>query len=417
MASQYRRFLFASTALVALSLPTLSLADGDDVTALKDEVQTLRSEMAEMRKLLKQQGLMLEQKAAPDVSKADVEKLQVKVKELASIAKEANEWQNTNSSVHLAGYASAGYTDQETVDGRFDQVQFSPIFHYQYKDLMLLESELEFKIKDDGTTDIGLEYLSLDLILNDYATLIAGKFLTPLGQFRQNLHPSWINKLPSAPSGFGHDGAAPSSEIGVQLRGAIPMGDSDMRANYAFYVGNGPELELDGDEIHAIETGGFPRDIDNNKVYGGRVGFIPIPKMELGLSAAMGGVGLANEDDRAYRVLGVDAAYQWKNLDLRGEYIQQKVGNLASSAAPGQWKWESWYVQGAYKLPRDFEAVARYTDFDSPHGNEDQKQWALGLNYLFAPQVVAKVAYEFNEGQAGSTSDADRIMAQITYGF
>jgi hypothetical protein len=190
-----------------------------------------------------------------------------------------------------------------------------------------------------------------------------------------------------------------------------------MRANYAFYVGNGPELEIDGDEVHAIETGGFARDIDNNKVYGGRVGFIPIPKMEVGLSGAFGGVGASGEDDRSYRVLGADIAYQWKKLDLRGEYIQQKVGNLASSVAPGQWKWESWYVQGAYKLPRNFEAVARYTDFDSPHGSEDQRQWALGLNYLFAPQVVAKVAYEFNDGQAGSTSDGDRFLAQIAYGF
>ena len=114
------------------------------------------------------------------------------------------EWMHADSQAHLAGYGSVTYVDsnQSGVNSSFDQVQISPVFHYQYKDLAMLESELELVAAQDGTTETALEYLDVDLFLNDYMTLVAGKFLSPLGQFRQNLHPAWINKLASMPPGF-----------------------------------------------------------------------------------------------------------------------------------------------------------------------------------------------------------------------
>lgn len=194
-------------------------------------------------------------------------------------------------------------------------------------------------MQEDGSTEVGLEYLTIDVNLNDYATLVMGRFLSPVGQSRQNIHPSWINKLPSAPSGFGHDGAAPAAELGIQLRGAVPTGDSDMRMNYAVYIGNGPVLETeveDGEtEIYSIGTEGVASNADGNMVAGGRVGFIPIPKLELGLSAAFGNTAIDMEADRSYRILGAGFAWQWKKFDLRGEYVQQEAGALASSVLSG----------------------------------------------------------------------------------
>jgi len=410
-------------AVIALSgVPALAQTDGNQTNQqLLERIQKLESALGALRVAVQQST----QKAATAVETADdaIETAtiaQKAIKKVAKTAKSAEEWKNTNSIVHLAGYASVGYTNKQMSDGRFNQVQFSPIFHYQYKDKVLLESELEFKLNEDGSTEVAMEYLAVDVVLNDYATLLVGKFLSPIGQFRQNIHPSWINKLPSAPSGFGHDGAAPTAETGVQLRGAVPTGDSDMRLNYAIYLGNGPELELeieDGEtEIHGIVSEGFGRDIDGNKVVGGRVGFIPIPKLEIGISSAFGNTAIIGEDDRDYHIFGADLAYQIGRLDLRGEYISQKVGELASSVAPDLWKWQSWYMQGAYKLPANFEGVVRYTDYSSPHASQEQEQWAVGLNYLVAPQVIAKIAYELNEGSVPST-DANRFMLQLAYGF
>lgn len=335
---------------------------------------------------------------------------------------------DTRSKVHLAGYAAAGYTDQEQQDGRFNQVLFAPIFHYQYDDLMLLESELEIELTESGETEMALEYLTLDLLANDYVAIVAGKFLSPLGQFRQNLHPSWVNKLPSAPLGFGHDGAAPLSDVGVQLRGGFPHLGA-VRGNYALYVANGPVL-TEGHEPgeFVIESEGMPSDPDGRKVYGGRLGIIPVKGLEIGFSGAVGGVGMAQHDNTAeleagepkrdYSVLGADGAYQWRGLELRGEYIRQRVSADADSPeAPDEMTWAAWYAQAAYQLPATkWEGVVRYGDLDVPGTEGDKTQWAFGVNYVFASNVIAKLAYELNREETEHV-DNDRVLVQLAYGF
>lgn len=345
--------------------------------------------------------------------------------------------------MHITGYADVGYTETESEDGSFNVGTFAPIFHFQYRDIVMLESELEIKIEDDGETETNLEYLTIDWFINDYTALVAGKFLSPIGQFRQNLHPSWINKLASAPPGFGHDGAAPVSDMGFQLRGGFPMGKA--RANYAVYVSNGPEListSEDGEyELEGIEAEGFGSDADGEKVFGGRIGIIPFPGFELGFSAATGeavvtsieaghdGEEAEEEDDhgdeplglgRDYDVIGADFAWQIGRANFRGEYVKTEVGDDEghSITASKGGEWETWYTQGSYQIEQTkWEVVARYTDFDSPHNSQDQKQWAIGTNYLFTESFIGKISYEFNDGQKESDADKNVFLLQMAYGF
>lgn len=336
------------------------------------------------------------------------------------------------SLVHLSGYADVGYVDSNTGDGGFKMGRFAPIFHYQFRDLVLLESELEIEIAEDGSAETTLEYLSIDVFLNDYITLVAGKFLSPIGQFRQNLHPSWINKLASAPTGFGHDGAAPVSEVGVQLRGGFHLGET--RTNYALYVANGPSLLAgfdDGEfELDGIMAEGSNSDSDGEKVFGGRFGVFPIPGLEVGISLATGKAAvkaiedgdssmLSGEGARDYDVTGADFAYQRNNFYLRGEYVKSEIGatNLGLAASDGG-VWKTWYTQASYVPSQSkLEYVTRYTDFDSPHAIKDQKQWALGINYLYTSSAVFKLNYELNDGLAGAVTDENRVIFQLTYGF
>ncbi|MHB1094526.1 hypothetical protein [Thiobacillus sp.] len=403
---------------IGACLPASALA-GSEIELLQQQVEALQSQLQAIQTQLSAQ----QEKSA---SKDDIQALK---KEVKDVSKTHSEWKDASSVVHLAGYGSVGYTDNEGTKGRFSQVQFSPIFHYQYKDLIMLGGELEITNDPDGETSTGLEYLTLDLYLNDYATLVAGKFLSPIGQFRQNIHPGWINKLPSAPPGFGHDGAAPLSDTGLQVRGGFPLGS--MRSNYALYVSNGPELEAvteDGEvELEGIMAEGRTSDVDGNKVVGGRFGLLPVPGLEVALSFATGKaaitsfdmMGVSGEQSRDYDVFGGDFAWKWRNLDLRGEYVQTKVGsdNSGGLTASNGAKWKTWYTQAAYKFLPKVEGVVRYTNFDSPHAAEDQKQWALGVNYLYASNIIAKLAYEFNDGQAGKVADDNSILAQLAYGF
>ena len=123
---------------------------------------------------------------------------------------------DTLSKLHMTGFSNVDFIagSGRKQDG-FTAAEFTPIFHFQFSDRVLFEGELEAETTANGGTEIGLGYANINLILNDYMALVAGKFLSPIGQFRQNIHPSWINKMPTAPVGFGHGGAAPLSDLGV----------------------------------------------------------------------------------------------------------------------------------------------------------------------------------------------------------
>lgn len=363
------------------------------------------------------------------MAQTEVEKLRSDVDELNQKAKEWEEWKVPKTLIHMAGYADVNYIDVEGQPSSFTVGTFSPIFHYQFADSFMLEAELEFEIDEAGKSEAGVDYLTIDWFMNDYAILVAGKFLSPLGQFRQNLHPSWINKMASAPTGFGHDQAAPNADIGLMVRGGY-LTSSSISYNYAVYVGNGPALEGNtaGDEIEMIETPGLNRDGDGQKSAGGRFGvYFPAQKLEFGVSAAGGkaslrtdnGSGGYNYDSgRDYSVLGADLYWRFDNFDLRSEYIQQEIGSQPSSTAPDGGTWAAWYVQASYKfMPSNWEAVLRYGQYDSPHVTEDKNQTAIGVNYLFASNLVAKLNYEANENPNPGNEASDRILLQLAYGF
>jgi hypothetical protein len=435
--------------LITASLFPVSAFADKKYDELKEQVEMLQKQLSQVQSVLKEY-----EKQSEDNSN-EVKELKKEISETTNVAKieneiaAASEWRDPNTLIHMSGYANIGYSsDSES----FNVGTFAPIFHYQYRDLVMLEAELELEVDSVGETELALEYLTIDLFLSDNITFVGGKFLSPIGQFRQNLHPSWINKIVSAPPGFGHDGAAPTSEMGFQFRGGFELGK--MNTNYAFYVSNGPELiavEEDSEiELEGVIAEGLGNDVDNKKTFGGRIGFLPTSNLEIGFSAATGKatvtkleseeehgalntfsdllVGVKDESEtpdlhdeqaRDYDVLGFDFAYRLKNFQLRGEYVKTKIGEATSgeTASEGA-SWESWYTQASYLIPKTkWEPVIRYTDFTAPHSSVSQEQFALGINYQFTSSVIAKATYEFNDGLSGSKTDENRWLLQLAYGF
>ncbi|GMQ89444.1 MAG: hypothetical protein BMS9Abin09_0930 [Gammaproteobacteria bacterium] len=434
---KYRAFILKPVALAVLVglAPAASFA-ASEMDELRKTVDMLQKQLEQVQEKLEAQ----EKKPVAPAQSQTTQEAPVTRKEIDELRKdvaEAAEWRSPNTLIHMAGYSTVGYekTQGSDDDGSFTVGQFAPIFHFQYRDLVMLEAELEFEVEDDGSTETGMEYMTIDWFMNDYAALVAGKFLSPLGQFRQNLHPSWINKMASPPPGFGHDGAAPVSDLGVQVRGGYPLGK--VRTNYALFVSNGPELTSETEDgiefsLDGVDAEGFNKDADGSKVFGGRLGVLPVTGLELGISGATGKAfvtkvegdllpgDVLDEDKRDYDVYGADFNYQYRSFGVRGEYVKTKVGSTDKGlTASGSANWETWYTQAAYRfLPTRFEAVVRYADFDSAVDSNDQEQWGVGLNFLVTNNFIAKVNYEFNEGNNGSSpQDDNRFLAQLAYGF
>ena len=339
---------------------------------------------------------------------------------------------------HLAGYADAGAMFRTNGgDDTFAFGHFNPVFHFQYKDIVMFEGELEFEIDEDGKTEVALEYATLNFLVHDNVSIVVGKFLSPIGQFQERLHPTWINKIGYAPAGFGHDGAQPSSELGVQVRGGISIGKRSM-VNYAVMVGNGPRMGHEG----GLELEGFGRDDNQNKAFGGRIGFLPVPYFEIGgsyMKAAVNGLegtGALMPTTGKVKIWGADAAYTRGPWDFRFEYLNTVRGALNSAEEEGgevealdRLVLKAWYVQLAYRLSeitsspflRRLEPVVRYGKFNisgNHHLEEENAQTRLniGLNYWIAPSLVARIGYEQRKFLVEGIKEK-LILLQAAYGF
>jgi len=423
--NQFRKRVLV--AAIAGAMPLTAVA-ADNVKSLSKEVEQLKKEISELRALVQQQRQQaatkqeVQQVKKQAATKEEVKQVQNQVKQVKSES-EHSEMLSRNSLVHLGGYGAVGYSNRTNDTRGFSMVNFNPIFHYQYKDLVFLESELETSVEQDGSTDVALEYGNINLLLGDHLTLFGGKFLTPIGFFFQNLHPAWINKFPSRPPGWGDAGsAAPESDVGLGIRGGFRWGDQ--RLTYALYGGNGPRLELNdtGDEIEQIEAEGSTSNPSKRPTIAGRIGYRPIPQLDIGVSAGWGKVAISEsgmtEPRRSYSVYDADIEFKHRGLDLLAEYVQQHVGDQDQSVAPTGGTWKAWYAQASYRIPgTKFEPVLRYGDHKSPHQDQRLKQWGLGLDYWFSASAVAKVGYEINSGEAGTTNDENRLLLQLGYGF
>jgi len=413
------------------SLPLLIYA-ADDKADIKNEIALLKKQIQNLEmRIASSDKIKPVQKQAKD-KKSNNKSPNVVSQEIISPAVSTPlSWQGPDISALIVGGASAGYSKPSAYYGSFNLLDFNPVFLFGYKDLVFLRASPDFSIDDQGNTQTTLNYANLNLFLNDYAVLGAGEFDSGLGYFVQNLSPAWINKLADAPVGFSGNQAAPQTDVGIRLQGGFPL-FSNAHINYNVFLLNGSQGLVDTSDtvvnynvIDYINTGGFTNNY-GNYVMGGRLGFLPIPKLEIGITVAGGKIVLLDAADgttvlqsgRHYNALGADISYKWNNLDLRGEIIQQQVSSQPGSIVPQAERWKAWYLQAAYRFPStNWEPVVRYGKFTSPISSQQQGQVAFGLDYWFASSIAAQVEYEINHGQPVSGNNLNLFLIQLVFGF
>lgn len=393
------------------------------------EMAALRAQVAELTRRLDEMAQKTDStQAAAQAAQDAAQAVDQRTTQLEQQTKTLVSTQPVDTRVvsHLGGYGFVNFVAPQNGDAAFSQVGFNPIFHYSYDDKIFFEGELELEAEEDGSTSTALEFANVNWLINDNLMLVAGKFLSPLGTFRQNLHPAWINRFATMPLGFMDGGAAPIADVGLQLRGSFAAAAAG-QVNFAGFVSNGPTLEADGDEIEAIATEGGTGNADGKVTVGGRVGWLPVPTLEIAGSYARGRVSVAeidgeeaeDEPNRSYRYYGADLS--WKpvsGLDLRAEYARQRAGSAEASIAPDKAVWRTWYTQAAYRFNgTPWEVVARYGDFESHNEMMSARQFGAGLNYWLTASTVIKAGYEFNNPDSPMSTVGDKFIMQLAHGF
>lgn len=344
-----------------------------------------------------------------------------------------NNFEPSKTQFMIRGYGHTGLNYMSNGDEKESSYvgsAFAPIFLFKHSDKLMFEAELEF-VLESNELEVGLEYADVMYVLNKNMTVRAGKFLLPFGTFMERLHPAWINRLPTRPLGFGHDGIAPASGIGVELRGAFDLGGPSL--NYAIYSTNGPRLK-DG-SIEPEEAGMlmFQNYEDNNtsKAFGGRLGLLPFSdsSTELGISAySTNGAGAKDspyEDVGAF-LYAIDFAFVKQVspligfIDIKAQYNSSNVDTatfieMHEDGDEEEYSFDnqsnSFYGQLSYRptmaesdFMKKLEFVGRYSNFNAPEGSEWEEkstQFAFGLNYWLTWRSLIKISYQTTETEGG----------------
>jgi hypothetical protein len=341
---------------------------------------------------------------------------------------------------------AANGAGRPSTPGGFYFGEFTPDFLLKLNDWILLEAEIG--IGSDGSVSAG-SFAQADFFVNDWLTIIAGRFVTPIGWYNERLNNPWINKLPVDAPGSAPllwlQVLPPFSSLGVQAQGAFYLGCSPLKLEYNAYVTNGLNLTPATagsptiDELANLENMQDTFNIISNEVaFGGRVGlWWPEVGVEAGVSGFSSGNYVAGSPGDRISFVAADLNYHKGDWDFRAEYgyTYQQTDEFIGQNITRQ----GFYTQVAYR-PLDcgihylenFEAVYRYsyvnfkgidpttldlTTYSTPVDVPVKRQQnEVGLNYYFAPRLVLKCAYQVNDEYGFHLHD-NQVLAELAWGW
>ncbi len=333
---------------------------------------------------------------------------------------------------------------------------FAPIFLYRANDNILFEagfdimlnngqangtllnSETSYTHDSGSSTSVSVSFAQLDYLINDYITFVGGYMLLPLGTYSER-SAGFLNKMPDGPLGREF---LPGAGAGVQLRGAIPIGDSGQMLTYAVYGANGPSsvdgsgnaytLDSNGNQIHNLDLGGNVGLMSDGSIGnmhtapsgGGRLGwFIPWggahQDLEIGVS---GQTGVWDDAGNHYWTAGVlDAAlHVGPSFELKGEFINSWYNTVDVGRVH---PWAVW-AQAGYKLAglnldlpviSDIELVGRFDKENDGLGTHIQR-YTVGYVYYLTNTLLFEGDYEWLHSNDASVP-ASQLILQLSYGF
>lgn len=341
-----------------------------------------------------------------------------------------------NSNLLIKGSTAATLFSREHNNSTFAAV-LDPIFFWRYKNRILFVAKFDVTLVNKET-DITLVHANINYIMNDYLTARGGKFIIPLGFWREKMLPEWINKLATRPLPYADSSnlVIPAADLGLDVRGAVPLWNNPanpgvpMVLTYDGWIGNGPDQKSNGD----ISLNGTNyNDNNRNKAVGGRFCFRFWPDRQIGIS---GMYGQWNNNSTFGSVIAHRKLYyralvgEWdwlfgQYLRFCGEYMWTKRGAVPNSklgihnhevykrALWAQLSSTLGFISHHY-VPENIELVARYGQIltNIHHGN--QFQWSFGANYYLTSKMIIKVEYDLNHGPANHNN---MFSVQWAYGY
>ncbi len=330
--------------------------------------------------------------------------------------------------------------------GAFYFGEFTPDFLLKLNDWIMLEAEISV----GPSASVGA-FAQADFFVNDWLTIIAGRFVAPIGWYNLRSNNPWVTKTPTDAPGSGPllwEQVLPTlALLGLQAQGSFYLGCSPIKMEYNAYVSNGLNLTpatagsptlTELANLQGMEST-FNPTITNDKAVGGRLGlWWPEVGLAAGVSGLVNGDYVAGGFEDSLSLWAVDLNYHKGDWDVRAEYgmTYQQAGSFAPFAPIRR---EGFYAQVAYrpwecpcKYVQNAEFLYRYTYVTFPGIDANQldltafgtpmdvpvrrQQNEFGINYYFYPRLMLKLAYQVNDEPKFHLHD-NQFIAELAWGW
>ena len=421
----YARHTVSATLILLAGFATGAMAEeqtpqtADQLAALKQRIDALEQQI----KLLQESAQIQVQSppagaavTAPPVTSAAESALEARVWKLEAEGQ-------TDNGFSVGGDGDVTVTRQKGL-GYTASADFNPIFLFSSKDTFLFVAELNATQNGVGLGQAWVAYTALSHVIIE-----AGYFPIPFGAYSERYSPTWINKFSNlAPTPYNEDYGVFSGDQtidGAQVRGDWTA-STGVRLNYHVFVAappvyNGPD-NADPDNrlsFGAVNTTHVPPTV------GGRVGFLPQPNAEIGLSAMAGHIinnqtvdpTIDDSQRRSFAAVAIDGDYHIQRFIISGEIVRLDYQDPSGARQHTQ----GGYIEVSRRLSdltgwqSGFEPTLRTGRMQrslSDNGFQDVSELGVGLNYYFTSFIRSSLM-----AIATSAHDEDQISFNSTFTF
>jgi hypothetical protein len=263
--------------------------------------------------------------------------------------------EEAESRVDLDLYATLEFENFQNSNSSFDARSVELLLNARMTDRLRAGAEIEFEGtaqtsgSSDRTGEVEVEQGWLEYYIAEAFKPRFGVVLVPFGKYNlEHFDPQ--RDLTDRPIVARAVVPTTWAEAGAGFGGQLVLGESSTyssRIDYRAYLVNGLTDDFTTTGLRAAR-GSYRKDNNDNKALVGRVGIFPVDNLEVGVS---GYLGKYDENDNHYiSGLDVDFDYEWKDLELLGEYarfdLQDDSDNTVGIATPDTYY--GYYMQANY---------------------------------------------------------------------
>ncbi|MCG3114741.1 MAG: hypothetical protein LLH30_03580 [Candidatus Manganitrophus sp. SA1] len=347
--------------------------------------------------------------------------------------------EETTPRLTFHGYGEIHYNNPETgstvPDGdapaQMDSHRLVLGWSYAFSDWIQLHAEVDF---EHAAQEMELEFAYLDFLIHPAFNVRGGVVLMPVGPLNEFHEPTLFYSVERPyvqayiiPTTWQEGGAGifgePLPGLNYRVYLVSSLNAEGFTARTGLRSGRGKAAEAPSDDLAVV----------------GRLEYVGIPGLDVGLSAYQGGANATNNPALGDASVGIwegDVRVRMAGADLRAVYVQVNVDDADNiSTVTSQTIGEEmigWYVEGAYhflrliapRSPYDAVVFVRWEAFNTqeqvPSGltadpTNDRQVLTYGLAYYPDPQVAVKIDREVWEDEADN--DGSRFNVGLAFMF